>query len=85
MKNYDKIMNGMTPEIMAELGVKLVSVNNRDLYYMTSSGQLFYTSDYQSAVQHEFNWLMVDQDQDNKDMSETNKVLTEECNKESTD
>ena len=89
MKNFEKIMSNMTPESMAELGVKLISVNNRDLYYMTSTGQLFYTADYQSALQHELRWLMTDPDpvtnpDPNKgNMSETNKMLTEEIEEES--
>ena len=60
MKNYDAIMQNMTLPVMAELRVKLVTVNNRDLYYLTSSGQLFLTSEYEAAVQHELSWLNYD-------------------------
>jgi hypothetical protein len=60
MKNFDTIMKNMTVERMAELGVKLVNVNGRDSYYMTSTGQLYTMADYESAVQHEYNWLQYD-------------------------
>lgn len=55
--NYEIMMENMTPERMAELGVKLVNIDNRRLFYMTSSGQLYTMDDYQSALQHEYNWL----------------------------
>lgn len=60
MKNYDTIMTAMTVERMAELRVKLISVNGRELYYVTSSGQLYNMSEYNQAIQHEYNWLMYD-------------------------
>lgn len=60
MKNYETLMNTMTPERMAELNVKLVTVNNRDLYYLTSTGQLYLTNQYEDAVRHEYNWLIQD-------------------------
>lgn len=62
MKNYDKLMEMMTPELLAELGVKQVNVDNRRLFYMTSSGQLFNIDDYGAAYAHEYNWLMKDED-----------------------
>lgn len=62
MKNYDKLMEMMTPELLAELGVKQVNVDNRRLFYMTSSGQLFNIEDYAAAYAHEYNWLMNDED-----------------------
>ena len=60
MRNYDKMMQSMTPEGLAALNVKLVSVDNRRLYYMTSSGQLYTMDNYGAALNHEFNWLMID-------------------------
>ena len=60
MKNYDRIMQDMTPERMAEVNVKLVTVNNTNLFYMTSSGQLFNTNQYEDAVRYEYRWLMTD-------------------------
>ena len=62
MTNYDKLMQGMTIEQMAYNNVKLISVNNRELFYLTSSGQLFSTGEYDRAVQHEYNWLIFDND-----------------------
>lgn len=64
MCNYDVVMKNMTPEAMAELGVKLVNVDNRQLFYLTSSGQLFNTNNYNGALQHEYNWLMYDDSTD---------------------
>lgn len=62
MRNYDVIMEKMTPEILAEKGVHLISVDNRRLFYMTSSGQLFNTNQFEAAMQHEYAWLMYDPD-----------------------
>lgn len=60
MRNYDRIMQDMTPERMAEVNVKLVTVNNTNLFYMTSSGQLFNTNQYEDAVRYEYRWLITD-------------------------
>lgn len=60
MRNYDAVMKQMTPAALAEVNVKLVIVDNRRLFYMTSSGQLFNQNEYEKAVQHEYNWLMYD-------------------------
>ena len=59
-RNYDIMMKQMTPEQLAEKNVHLVTVNNRRLYYMTSSGQLFNNTDFDAALQHEYQWLMYD-------------------------
>lgn len=60
MKNYDAIMEKMSPEAMAELNVRLVTVENRRLFYMTSAGQLFPTDKYEDAVRFEYQWLNFD-------------------------
>ena len=60
MRNYENLKASMTVETMAELGVRLVSLNNRELYYMTSTGQLYTMNNYEAALQHEYNWLMHD-------------------------
>ncbi len=60
MRNYEAMMQQMTPELLAEKNVHLVTVDNRRLFYMTSSGQLFNNTDYEAAVRHEYNWLMFD-------------------------
>lgn len=59
-RNYDIMMKQMTPEQLAEKNVHLVTVDNRRLYYMTSSGQLFNNTDFDAALQHEYQWLMYD-------------------------
>ena len=35
---YDVVMANMTPDTLADLGVKLISVNNSELYWVTSAG-----------------------------------------------
>ncbi len=60
MKNYDAIMEKMSPEVMAELNVRLVTVENRRLFYMTSPGQLFPIDKYEDAVKFEYQWLNFD-------------------------
>ena len=60
MKNYDKIMEEMTPEIMANQRVKMVIVNQSEPFYMTSRGQLYSINNLHSAVVDEFNYLITD-------------------------
>lgn len=60
MKNYDAIMEKMSPEVLAELNVRLVTVENRRLFYMTSPGQLFPIDKYEDAVKFEYQWLNFD-------------------------
>lgn len=57
---YEVVMASMTPQKLANLGVKLASVNNRELYWVTSVGQLYEFNAYDTAVQAEYNWLMSD-------------------------
>ena len=57
MTKYEEIMKNMTPETLATLGVKMVTLNNTELYYVTSSGQLYPTNEYDRALVHEYNWL----------------------------
>lgn len=57
MTVFEKLKAEMTVETMVELGVKLVSVNNQQLYYLTSSGQLFAYTRYSDALNHEYQWL----------------------------
>lgn len=56
--NYELVMENMTPEKLAEMGVKMVSVNNRSLFYMTTTGQLYPLEEYEAALKHEYRWLM---------------------------
>ena len=57
---YEVVMASMTPQKLANLGVKLVSINSRELYWVTSVGQLYEFNAYDQAVQAEYNWLMSD-------------------------
>lgn len=75
MKIYDKMMNEMTPERLAEVNVKLVTVNNRNLFYMTSTGQLFVMEQYEDAVEYEYNWLMREVKTDNKKSGSVEEVV----------
>ena len=72
MTNYEKIMQDMTPERLAEINVKLVTVNNTNLFYMTSSGQLFNTSQFDDAVRYEYDWLMYNDQPDMPNVDESN-------------
>lgn len=55
---YAAIMASMTPETLANLGVKLVSVNGEELFWMTSVGQLYVFNNRRAALQAEYDWLM---------------------------
>lgn len=78
--NYKIMMEQMTPEALAEKNVHLVTVDNRRLFYMTSSGQLFNSNQFEAAVQHEYAWLMYDPDDKDASSSEgdSNTQGTEE-------
>lgn len=80
MKNYDAIMQSMTPERMAETNVKLVTVNNTNLFYMTSTGQLFNTNQLEDAIRYEYNWLM--NDPTPEQASESCECCEPDCNKQ---
>lgn len=84
MKNFDTIMQGMTIERLAEMGVKLVNINGRENYYMTSTGQLYALNDYEAAVRHEYNWLCYDpnpeEDKNTEQADVNDKVMISEEN-----
>lgn len=84
MTNYEKVMKEMTVERMAEVNVKLVTVNSRNLFYMTSTGQLFLPEQYEAAVRYEYGWLMRDDDPIT-DPNDNASVNNEEVNQENTD
>ena len=44
------------------MSVKLITVNNSQLFWVTSSGQLFPYENRESAVRYEYNWLITDDD-----------------------
>lgn len=53
MKLFEQHIKEMTLEKLVQLNVKLVNINNRKLFWVTSSGQLFSYEDYTSALQYE--------------------------------
>lgn len=55
--NYDFIMQNMNVERMARMNVRLVTINNDQLSWLTSVGLLFDYNDYNGALQFELNWL----------------------------
>ena len=57
MTNYEKLMSEMTLGKMAVEGVKLILVNNREPFYVTSTGQLVPYDKFEQAVQMEYQWL----------------------------
>ena len=54
---YQIVMARMTPEELTNLGVKLISVNNSELFWVKSVGQLYPFNDKQSALTAEYQWL----------------------------
>lgn len=73
MNVFEQTMKEMTPECLASILVKPAVVNGTDMYYMTTSGQLF-TFDkegLQKAVDYQYQILMreitqVTKESDNK-------------------
>jgi hypothetical protein len=55
---YDVVMANMTIDKLADMGVRLIYVNNSDLFWVTSSGQLYAFNDRTHAVEAEYNWLI---------------------------
>ena len=71
MTIFEKLMKEMTPEYLAILLVKPAVVNGTDMYYMTTSGQLFTfnTEGLQKAVDYQCKILTTevqDSESDNK-------------------
>jgi hypothetical protein len=54
---YDIVMANMTIDKLADLGVKLISVNNCELYWVTSAGQLYTFGARPQALAAERAWL----------------------------
>ena len=55
---YAVKMARMTPQELASLGVQLISVNNSELFWVTSIGQLYAFNNKQAALEAEYAWLM---------------------------
>ena len=55
---YEVLMSRMTPDQLASLGVKLISVNNSELFWVTTTGQLYNFDSKQRALEAEYAWLM---------------------------
>lgn len=55
MTRFDNFIKGLSIEDFSKMVVKAVVVNNMDLYYLTSSGQLYpyNTNGYNQALKHE--------------------------------
>lgn len=69
MNVFEQTMKEMTPECLASILVKPAVVNGTDMYYMTTSGQLF-TFDkegLQKAVDYQYQILMREIPQATKD------------------
>lgn len=54
---YDVVMANMTVDKLADMGVRLIYVNNSDLFWVTSGGQLYPFNDRASAITAEYDWL----------------------------
>ena len=55
---YEAKMRRMTPQELASMGVQLISVNNSELFWVTSVGQLYAFNNKQGALEAEYAWLM---------------------------
>ena len=55
---YEVCMANMTPQTLANLGVKLISVNGSDLFWVTSTGQLYAFNAHKMAIEAELAWLL---------------------------
>lgn len=55
---YQLKMARMTPQEMASMGVQLISVNSSELFWVTSTGQLYQFNQKQAALEAEYAWLM---------------------------
>lgn len=55
--NYENIVNNMTIEDLANRNVTLANINNMQLFWVTSTGQLFPYDSYQDAIAYELEWL----------------------------
>ena len=55
---YESIIASMNPHRLADLGVKLVVVNSSELFWVTSTGQLYAFGDRQAALSAELSWLL---------------------------
>ena len=54
---YEVVMANITIDKLADMGVRLIYVNNSDLFWVTSAGQLYAFNDRIHAVEAERNWL----------------------------
>jgi hypothetical protein len=54
---YALKMSKMTMEEMATMGVQLITVNNSELFWVTSVGQLYPFDNRQKAIEAEYAWL----------------------------
>ena len=63
MKNYEKLINSYTIEKLVDSEVRLINVNNTNLLWITSTGQTFPYENKQAAIQYEYQYLMLDEDE----------------------
>ena len=82
MTNFEKIMQEMNPETMANLRVKQIIVNNSEPFYVTSTGQLYTFDNLRGAVIAEYNWLISNIPEKNKNNTEETIAESEDDNKE---
>lgn len=60
MTNYEKIMSDMNPEKFAQISIKPVLINNSEMCYMSTTGQLFPFANVKDALQYEYRWLTME-------------------------
>lgn len=80
MTNYEQLMKEMTPEIMCAERVKMITVNQSELFYVTSRGQLYNLDNLQGAMADEYRWLMTNIPENTQAKVEENTKSTEDDN-----
>lgn len=60
---YAAIMASMTPDQLAAMGVRLISINGNELWWVTSTGQLYAFGAQQQAIAAEYRWLLSELEQ----------------------
>ena len=79
MTRFEKILKTMTLEELIDLNVKLITVNDHQLFWVTSSGQLFNYHDRESALSYEYAYLTQEMDEPIGDSGEDDKCSCDRC------
>lgn len=73
MNNFEAMVKAMTIERAAVDMVKLVLINNREPYYVTTTGQLFPYDKFEEAVKMQYAFLSSDAPAEEATQGEVNE------------